>query len=316
MKRFIFAKEFTSYASIGELNDGQLGFYVLDPDYHTYVPVNNAEKYISENYKNTLYFVLNKKGEYLHIPISTNHFTATATNGYNGNTFHGSVTIPEPTVDGHYTIILVKKGVKFNERNRWTASIPVKVGEDVATITAKLGKYFVDNSTNLNIYVDGDDTHISIVGKNPREDFNIILADELSGAELTIENAESPVLDAAWINDFAAKCASDAGYNYTYQEPNINLGCPFDIVKEAAGMSSSAPDNVAPAEYILENGFDAESFVMFNLRFAVPRDVKTRDEVVHQTLHILIHRNFASDLYYIISKFAPNFTFDGGGNEE
>lgn len=281
MKRFIFTKKFVN-SSIDELTDGQLGLYYLTTD-GRYEAVESSNRTGQDNYKNTMYFVLNNKGELLNIPITTNHLTYNETLGTNGKAFNGAVTIPEPTVDGHYTIILVKKGVKFNERNRWTASVPVKVGEDVATITAKLGKYFVDNSTNLNIYVDGDDTHIAITGKNPREDFNIILADELSGAELTIENAEAPVLDAAWINDFAAKCASDAGYNYTYQEPNINLGYPFDIIKELSVSST-------------ENEIDANELVMINLRFAVPRDVKTRDEVVHQTLHILMPSDIKATL--------------------
>ena len=297
MKRFIFAKEFAN-KNIDKLTDGQLGLYYIDSN-GNYQIANNGERPGQDNYKNTIYFVLNNKGELLNIPISTNHLTFNQTLGSNGKTFDGEITIPEPTVDGHYTIILVKKGVKFNERNRWTASVPVKVGEDVVTITEKLAKYFIDNSTNLNITVATRDNNIDIFGKNPREDFNIILADELSGAELTIENADAPILDAAWINDFAAKCASDAGYNYTYQEPNINLGYPFDIVKETA-------------EYVSEDGFNAESFVMFNLRFAVPRDVKTRDEVVHQTLHILIPAEYSGNLYDAILGFADGN--GGGGN--
>lgn len=270
MKRFIFAPE--GFVSNTEPEVGQLACGTI---YEGKLDAGFALAETGKSYKNTFYLILGRSkenGGNLNIPINTNHLTWNITEYSEGEKFSASIAIPEPTVDGHYTIILAKKGTKFNERNKWTATVPVKVGESAEVIGTKLAKYFAANGTNLNITSEFAEGAVVIESAVFGEDYEVVLADDLMGAEVKITHAEAPVLDAAWVNDFAAKCAADAGYNYTYQDLDINPGFPFDVQKGTAAA------------------VDMSLYKMFNIRFAVPRDNKTVDEVVHQTLHILIKK--------------------------
>ena len=74
--------------------------------------------------------------------------------------------------------------------------------------------------------------------------------------------------DAAYITDLANKAAADAGIEYTYRDTYTELypTYPLNPLKQ--------PDSA-----------DA-GYTIFTLRFAVPREMKTRDEVVHQIVQI------------------------------
>ena len=74
--------------------------------------------------------------------------------------------------------------------------------------------------------------------------------------------------DAAYITDLANKAAADAGIEYTYRDTYTELypAYPINPLKQ--------PDST-----------DA-GYTIFTLRFAVPREMKTRDEVVHQIVQI------------------------------
>lgn len=267
MKRFIFAP-----GGVSETVEPEIGVLGCGVIVNGKLAAGLSATNRTQLYKNTFYFILGcseENGGDINIPINTNHLTYSVTEYSAGQKFSAAITIPEPTVDGHYTIILAKKGTKFNERNKWTATVPVKVGESAETIGTKLAKYFAANGTNLNITSVFAEGAVTIESSVFGEDYEVVLADDLMGAEVEITHAEAPVLDAAWVNDFAAKCAADAGYSYTYQDLDINPGFPFDIQKGAAAT------------------VDMSEYAMVNIRFAVPRDNKTVDEVVHQTLHIL-----------------------------
>lgn len=220
---------------------------------------------MTDRFKQTFYLVIGREKELggnISVPCNTNHLTITKTQLAEAVPYEGSVTIPEPTVDGHYTIILVKKGLKFNERNRWTATVPVKVGDSAEVIAAKLAKYFEANASNLNIAVEVEGAAITI---NSADDLTMVAADDLMGVEIT-ETPASKGVDKAWIEDLANKCAADAGYLYTYQDLDVNPGYPFNFKQFTEA--------------------EIEEFQLMTLRFAVPRDNKTRDEVVHQVVHL------------------------------
>lgn len=288
MKRFIFAPKGVIAAIVPEV--GALGYGAMDDGELKAGLITDTT---NKEYKNTFYFILGRSrenGGNLNIPINTNHLTWNVTEYSAGKKFSATVTIPEPTVDGHYTIILAKKGTKFNERNKWTAAVPVKVGESAEVIGTKLAKYFAANGTNLNITSEFDEGAVVIESAVFGEDYEVVLADDLMGAEVEITHAEAPVLDAAWINDFAAKCAADAGYNYTYQDLDINPGFPFNIQKGTAAT------------------VDMSKYEMVNIRFAVPRDNKTVDEVVHQTLHILTTSEGSASLQNMLNEINSPLT--------
>ena len=270
MKQFFFVPN--GYDINLNVAPGKVCLAIMDNEKLTPNPVGR----ITDKFKQTFYLIIGREKELggnISVPCSTNHLTITKTYLTEAVPYEGSVTIPEPTVDGHYTIILVKKGLKFNERNRWTATVPVKVGDSAEAIAAKLAKYFEANANNLNITVAVEGTAITI---NSADDLTMIAADDLMGVEIT-ETPASKGVDKAWIEDLANKCAADAGYLYTYQDLDVNPGYPFNF------------------KQFTET--DIEGFELLTLRFAVPRDNKTRDEVVHQVVHLF------GDVSTLCSKF-------------
>ena len=219
------------------------------------------------NIENKFYFNLKKaEGDTVVIAGYKRHFSFEKSVYAAGGAYTANVTITSPQADGHYTLILVKKGLKFNERNRWTATVPVKVGDAANTIAAKLGKFFEANANNLNITVQVAEAKITITGNVKGEDFKLIGADDLLGVAVSETAAVAPLNDAAYIKDLAAKAASDAGFNYTYEDLDINPGYPLNP--------------------LAQNDKADTGFTVFTVRFAVPREVKTRDEVVHQIVQI------------------------------
>lgn len=259
MKQFFFVPN--GYVNNSNVLPGKVGLAIMYDGELRF----NVGGQITDKFKQTFYLIIGREKELggnISVPCSTNHLTITRTQLAEVVPYEGSVTIPEPTVDGHYTIILVKKGLKFNERNRWTATVPVKVGDSAEVIAAKLAKYFEANANNLNITVAVEGAAITI---NSDDDLTMVAADDLMGVEIT-ETPASKGVDKAWIEDLANKCAADAGYLYTYQDLDVNPGYPFNF-------KQFSEDNI-------------EGFELLTLRFAVPRDNKTRDEVVHQVIHL------------------------------
>lgn len=214
-------------------------------------------------------FYINLKkasGDTVIIPGSPRHFTFEKGVYSAGRVYSGDVTIVAPAADGHYTLILVKKGLKFNERNRWTATVPVKIGDTANDVAAKLGKFFEANATNLNISVVVAEAKITITGLTKGEDFKLLGADDLLGVTVNETNAEASYGDAEYIKDLANKAAADAGFVYTYEDVDINPGYPLNPLAQGDKADTG--------------------YTIFTLRYAVPRKVKTRDEVVHQIVQV------------------------------
>ena len=217
--------------------------------------------------KDTFYLNLKKaSGDTVVLPAYKNHFSFVKSVYEAGTAYTGEVTIADPDVDGHFTLILFKKGLKFNERNRWSATVPVKVGDKGADIAAKLVKFFQANANNLNITAEVASAKITITGLNKGEDFTLKGADDLLGVAVTETAATAALNDAAYISDFASKAAADAGYLHTYYDLDVNPGYPLNP--------------------LAQNDKADTGFTVFTLRFAVPRQVKTRDEIVHQIVQI------------------------------
>ena len=214
-------------------------------------------------------FYINLKkasGDTVIIPGSPRHFTFKKGVYSAGRVYSGDVTIVAPAADGHYTLILVKKGLKFNERNRWTATVPVKIGDTANDVAAKLGKFFEANATNLNISVVVAQAKITITGLTKGEDFKLLGADDLLGVTVNETNAEASYGDAEYIKDLANKAAADAGFVYTYEDVDVNPGYPLNPLAQGDKADTG--------------------YTIFTLRYAVPRKVKTRDEVVHQIVQV------------------------------
>lgn len=207
-----------------------------------------------------------KDGNTVVIAGSPRHFSYVKGVFADGKVYSGNVTVTAPAADGHYSLILVKKGLQFNERNRWTATVPVKIGDTADAVAAKLGKFFEANATNLNINVQVAAAKITITGLTKGEDFKLIGADDLMGITVNETNAEAGYGSAKYVTDLADKAAADAGFSHTYKDLDINPGYPLNPLAQADAVDAG--------------------YTIFTLRFAVPRHTKTRDDVVHQIVQV------------------------------
>lgn len=182
-------------------------------------------------------------------------------------TFSANLTIGNVNAYSDYSIMIVKKGLKFNERNRWTATIHTGLNPTTNDVAKKLANQINNNTVGHGIKASVSDAKITLIAKSKGIDYEILGADELMGIAVTVINHGLPAYgDAAYITDLANKAAADAGIEYTYRDTELYPAYPINPLKQ--------PDSA-----------DA-GYTIFTLRFAVPREMKTRDEVVHQIVQI------------------------------
>lgn len=186
-------------------------------------------------------------------------------------TFSANFTIPSVEASSDYTVIIVKNGVKFNERNKWTSTIHAGKNDTIKNIADKIAAHINANTVGSGVSAVSDtktEGKITITAKKAGQPYTIVLADELQGLAVTTTTAGLPAInDAAAIKEMANKAAADAGFEYTYDE--------------FAGLYPAYPLNP-----LAQPDKADEGFTVYTIRFAEPRDMKTRDEVVHQIIQI------------------------------
>lgn len=186
-------------------------------------------------------------------------------------TFSANFTIASVEASSDYTVIIVKNGVKFNERNKWTSTIHAGKNDTPKTVADKIAAHINANTVGSGVSAvsDGDTAgKITITAKKAGQPYTIVLADKLQGLAVTTTAAGLPAINnAAAIKDMANKAAADAGFEYTYDE--------------FAGLYPAYPLNPLAQPDKADTGF-----TVYTIRFAEPRDMKTRDEVVHQIIQI------------------------------
>lgn len=185
-------------------------------------------------------------------------------------TFSASFTIASVEASSDYTVIIVKNGVKFNERNKWTSTIHAGKNDTPKTVADKIAAHINANTVGSGVSAVSDNStagEITITAKKAGQPYTIVLADKLQGLAVTITAGLPAINDATAIKDMANKAAADAGFEYTYDE--------------FAGFYPAYPLNPLAQPDKADTGF-----TVFTIRFAEPRDMKTRDEVVHQIIQI------------------------------
>lgn len=186
-------------------------------------------------------------------------------------TFSANFTIASVEASSDYTVIIVKNGVKFNERNKWTSTIHAGKNDTPKTVADKIAAHINANTVGSGVSAVSDNStagKITITAKKAGQPYTIVLADKLQGLAVKTTAAGLPAInDAAAIKDMANKAAADAGFEYTYDE--------------FAGFYPAYPLNPLAQPDKADTGF-----TVYTIRFAEPRDMKTRDEVVHQIIQI------------------------------
>lgn len=265
MRTFLLGSNSDLGDDLTTLTAGQLAFSALVNGQHT---VDSDGTKI----KDKGYIFLGKedaKGGDVIVPIYKNKFSFTKMVYEAADAYTGNFTIPSPTVGDDLTVVVVKKGVQFNERNKWTATMRVKDGQDASACAKELAEQ-LNNNPASGVKAVAETAKITITAVNKGEDYKIALGDDLFGVAVTEIPAVTPLADANYIKDLAMKAAADAGIEYTYQDPAnlIYPGYPLNPLAQ--------PDSV-----------DA-GYTVFTLKFAEPREMKTVDQSINQIIQIAL----------------------------
>lgn len=265
MRTFLLGSKSDLGDDLTALTAGQLAFSALVNGQHT---VDSDGTKI----KDKGYIFLGKedaKGGDVIVPIYKNNFSFTKMVYQAAGAYTGNFTIPAPTVGDDLTVVVVKKGVQFNERNKWTATMRVKDGQDASACAKELTEQ-LNNNPASGVKAVAEAAKITITAVNKGEDYKIALGDDLFGVAVAEIPAVTPLADANYIKDLAMKAAADAGIEYTYQDPAnlIYPGYPLNPLAQ--------PDSV-----------DA-GYTVFTLKFAEPREMKTVDQSINQIVQIAL----------------------------
>lgn len=219
------------------------------------------------------------------LPLYKNAFSFVRGDYAGSAQFTATYKVPAPTYIGDYSIIVVLKGVDFNVRNKWTASVHVTdTSMTAADLAAKLAKAIENNSVSSGVTATVDGDTITITASKYGVDYEIKGADALFGVDGEVTTPGHLAYgDAAYVKDLADKAAADAGFAYTYRDANVD-------------MYPNHPLNPLAQPDAEDTGFD-----IFTLHFAEPRKVKTTDEVVYQIIQVAFsHNNAIADAFETI----------------
>lgn len=268
MRQFVLGKNvaYPTQTDLSTVADGAVGFY-YNSDSQLKVTATGDEitkqgmLVVGRPYAN---------GGPIVIPIYKNNFSYVKGEYEAATTFKAEVTVTAPTVIGDYSLIVALKGVKFNERNKWTAMVYVKdLSTSADDLASKLADAINANSEGSGVTASAAAAKITITASQSGVDYEILGADELFGIEVTVSASGIPAYgDAKYIQDLADKAAADAGFEYTYRDAYYYLypNYPLNPLAQADAADTG--------------------FTIFTLKFAEPREVKTRDEVVNQIVQV------------------------------
>lgn len=265
MRQFLLGKSVAYPTALTSLAVGQLAFVAL---------VSGVETLDSDGtkIKDKGYIYLGKsdaKGGKLVVPIYKNNFSYSKMVYAASTQYTGNFTIADVVAGSDYTVVVVKKGVSFNERNKWTATVRAKAGDTVDTIASALASQITAN-VGAGVTATPSDGKVTVTAKEKGVDYELTLGDDLFGLAVSQTHATAAVADAKYITDLAIKAAADAGIEYTYKEASEYLYPDFPL-------NPLAQDDATDA-----------GFAVYTIRFAEPREMKTVDQSINQIVQIAV----------------------------
>ena len=265
MRTFLLGSKVDLGTNLEQLTAGQFAFSAL---------VNGVQTVDSDGskIKDKGYIYLGKednKGGDVIVPIYKNNFSFVKMTYQVSTAYTGNFTIVNPVVGDDLTVVIVKKGVQFNERNKWTATMRVKDGQD-ATACAKELTAQINNNHASGVTAENNEGKITITAVNKGEDYKIALGDDLFGLDVKETPATVALADAKYIKDLAIKAAADAGIEYTYQDPATLIYPDYPLNPLAQPDSADV------------------GYTVFTLKFAEPREMKTVDQTINQIVQIAL----------------------------
>lgn len=271
MRNFLLAGNVAAIAApttIDKAPAGALGFYYMNNG----VPTVDATGKLITGYGQIVMGRASKDGGPIIIPFYNKDFSYSKSTYSAAKTFTAKFIVPEPVIMCDHTVIFTKKGIQFNERSNWTASIHVfKDTETAEQVAAKIANYVNNNTATLGLTATVSAATVTVTATEPAVDYEITMADALSGTTVTYTTrGEIGIADAEAIKKMANMAAADAGFEYTYMDDVHYLYPNYPLNPNTGTNTTNA------------------GYTVYTLRFAVPRDVKTRDELVHQIVQIAI----------------------------
>lgn len=265
MRQFLLGKSVAYPTALTSLAVGQIAFVAL---------VSGVETLDSDGtkIKDKGYIYLGKsdtKGGKLVVPIYKNNFSYSKMVYAASTQYTGNFTIADVVAGSDYTIVVVKKGVGFNERNKWTATVRAKAADTVGTIAAALASQITAN-VGAGVTAAASAGKVTVTAKEKGVDYELTLGDDLFGTAVTQTHATAAVADAKYITDLAIKAAADAGIEYTYQDAGELIYPDFPLNPLAQGDSADT------------------GFTVYTIRFAEPREMKTVDQSINQIVQIAV----------------------------
>lgn len=265
MRQFLLGKSVAYPTDLTSLAVGQLAFVAL---------VSGVETLDSDGtkIKNKGYIYLGKsdaKGGKLVVPIYKNNFSYSKMDYDASIQYTGNFTIADVVAGSDYTVVVVKKGVGFNERNKWTATVRAKAADTVDTIASALASQITAN-VGAGVTAAASAGKVTVTAKENGVDYELTLGDDLFGTKVTQTHATAAVADAKYITDLAIKAAADAGIEYTYQDAS-------ELIYPDFPLNPLAQDDSADT-----------GFTVYTIRFAEPREMKTVDQSINQIVQIAV----------------------------
>ena len=265
MRQFLLGKSVAYPTALTSLAVGQLAFVAL---------VSGVETLDSDGtkIKDKGYIYLGKsdaKGGKLVVPIYKNNFSYSKMVYAASTQYTGNFTIANVVAGSDYTVVVVKKGIGFNERNKWTATVRAKAADTVDTIASALASQITAN-VGAGVTAAASAGKVTVTAKEKGVDYELTLGDDLFGTAVTQTHATAAVADAKYITDLAIKAAADAGIEYTYQDAG-------ELIYPDFPLNPLAQDNSADA-----------GFTVYTIRFAEPREMKTVDQSINQIVQIAV----------------------------
>lgn len=265
MRQFLLGKSVAYPTALTSLVVGQLAFVAL---------VSGVETLDSDGtkIKDKGYIYLGKsdtKGGKLVVPIYKNNFSYSKMVYAASTRYTGNFTIADVVAGSDYTVVVVKKGVGFNERNKWTATVRAKAADTVDTIASALASQITAN-VGAGVTAAASAGKVTVTAKEKGVDYELTLGDDLFGTAVSQTHATAAVADAKYITDLAIKAAADAGIEYTYQDAS-------ELIYPDFPLNPLAQDDSADA-----------GFTVYTIRFAEPREMKTVDQSINQIVQIAV----------------------------
>lgn len=271
MRQFLLGKSVAYPTALTSLAVGQLAFVAL---------VSGVETLDSDGtkIKDKGYIYLGKsdaKGGKLVVPIYKNNFSYSKMVYAASTQYTGNFTIADVVAGSDYTVVVVKKGVGFNERNKWTATVCAKAADTVDTIAAALASQITAN-VGAGVTAAASAGKVTVTAKEKGVDYELTLGDDLFGTIVAQTHATAAVADAKYITDLAIKAAADAGIEYTYQDAG-------ELIYPDFPLNPLAQDDSADT-----------GFTVYTIRFAEPREMKTVDQSINQIVQIAVPTSAAA----------------------